>query len=61
MRLEHIHRGTLFAESELARPPRVLAWVAGLLGALLATAVAWAYVAQVERVVRARVRLRPST
>lgn len=59
--LEHINRSTRFAETELARPPRVFAWMSLLIAGLLAVAASWAFVARIDRVSRAPVRIRPST
>jgi hypothetical protein len=61
MHITLLDRDTELAETVLARPPRVLGWLMAVAALLVAGAATWAYVTPVDTVVRADVRVRPST
>src|SRR5262245_45427496 len=52
---------TEFRQALLARPPRAVQWLVGLLVVILGAAVSWAALTEVDLVVRARGRVRPPT
>jgi hypothetical protein len=61
MEIEILDKDTEWTETALAQPPRILARLAAIVAIVLAAAVAWAWFARVDHVVRAPARVRPLT